>query len=103
MSDKSYVTLECCPICGNETGNLLLDRRMRDTFEKYTINPTSVCSVCKEKYLKEGILLINPKTGSLAVIKESAFKRIFDKTPLPVHRIAFAEEELIQKFIKGDI
>ncbi len=21
MTDKSYVTLECCPICGNETGS----------------------------------------------------------------------------------
>jgi hypothetical protein len=97
-SDKSYVTLELCPICRENTGTLLLDRRLKNTFEKHTINPGTTCDVCKDKYLKEGVMLINPETGSLAVLKKEAFKRMFN-VPVPVHMIAYAEEKVVQWLI----
>lgn len=99
MPDKSYVTLEACPICKKETGNLLLDRRLREVFEMHTINPTSVCEACKKQYLKEGIMLINPHTGSIVVLKEEAYKRIVNK-PVPEGRIAFAEEEVLSRLME---
>jgi hypothetical protein len=98
MPEKSYVTLEACPICRKETGTLLLDRRLRDVFEMHTINPASVCKACREQYLKEGIMLINPHTGSLVVIKEEAYKRLTNK-PVPEGRIAFAEEEVLTRMM----
>lgn len=97
-SDKSYVTLELCPICREDTGTLLLDRRLKNTFEKHTINPGTTCNACKEKYLKEGVMLINPETGSLAVLKEEAFKRMFN-VPIPVHGIAYTEEKVVKWLI----
>ena len=47
MTEKSYVALEQhqCPICGElfDTGNLLLDRRLKDSLEKYTVTGFSPC------------------------------------------------------------
>jgi len=96
--DKSYVTMEACPICKKETGNILMDKRT--VFERKTINPTSPCAECKEKYLSIGVMIINPKTGSLAIIKDEAYIRIFNPV-LPKHKIAFADEAIIQKLISS--
>lgn len=93
--DKSYVTMTICPICKKETGELLFDRRLRPTFEMHTMTPNP-CDKCKKKYLKEGIMLLNPKTGALVVIKVSAFKRIFN-VPVPDKHIAFVEQEVLEK------
>ena len=60
--EKSFVTLEqnVCPICGKvfETGNLLMDTRIRngklmETFDKYTVTGYSVCEEC-QKMIDEG-------------------------------------------------
>lgn len=98
--DKSYVTITLCPICKEDNGSLLLDRRLKPRFDMHTIDPTQPCDKCKEKYLKKGVMLINPETCSLAVIKVSAFKRMFN-VPVPEKHIAFAEEQVIQLITKG--
>lgn len=93
MNEKSYVTLAVCPICKKETGTLLLDKRLKDRFEMHTITP-EVCKKCEKKYLKEGVMLMNPETGALVVIKVEAFKRIFDK-PVPPKHICFTEQAVL--------
>ena len=97
---KSYVTVTLCPICGESNGELLLDRRLRDTFEHYTVNPSGVCDKCREKYLEEGVMFINPETGSLYVIKEEAARRILFNAhkPFPYERIVFCDEGVIDAF-----
>jgi hypothetical protein len=97
-SDKSYVTIELCPICGGDTGALLMNKRLHKTFGKQTVNPRTTCGECKEKYLKLGVMLINPETGSLAVLKDEAFVRLFN-TPVPAGKIAFAAESVVQQLI----
>ena len=93
MMDKSYVTLATCPICGEENGSLLLDKRLRPKFEMHT--PTlDPCDKCKEKYLKTGTLLINPQNGDLIILKDEAFDRIFNK-PRPTGKICFCEQEVL--------
>lgn len=99
MSDKSYVTMALCPICKGETDFLLLDRRLRPTFERYTITHEP-CDKCREKYLKKGTMLMNPKTGSLVVLKDSAFKRVINK-PIPKGKICFVDEEVLIKLQEG--
>ena len=60
--EKSFVTLEqnVCPICTKvfETGNLLMDTRIRngklmETFDKYTVTGYSICEEC-QKMVDEG-------------------------------------------------
>ena len=99
---ESYVTLEVCPICREDTGTILLDKRMRDRFEMHTINPTNPCDKCREKYLKEGVLLINPETCSLVILKNEAFKRMFN-TVIPKGKICFAEEGIIQGLMQAQV
>ena len=62
--------------------------------ENNTIMP-QVCEKCTEKYLKEGILLINPDDGALAVIKDSLFSQIFENTSIPDGRICFTEQNIL--------
>lgn len=68
---KSYVTMEqhICPICGevHETGNLLLDKRLKERFERNTITGMSFCPKHK-KMEEEGWVFfveIEPPTGTL--------------------------------------
>ena len=60
--EKSFVTLEqnVCPICTKvfETGNLLMDTRIRngklmETFDKYTVSGYSICEEC-QKMIDDG-------------------------------------------------
>jgi hypothetical protein len=95
MNDKSYVTMGLCPICKKENGEILLDQRLRERFGMYTMTPNP-CKECTEKYLKKGVLLLNPKNGNLVVLKTSAFKRIFD-LPVPENHIGFCEQEVLDK------
>jgi len=94
--DKSYVTLALCPICQKESGELLMDKTLKPTFEMHTIVPTSVCKECKETYLKKGVMLINPETGALVVLRTIFYKRLFNK-PAPRGHIAFCKQEVLDK------
>lgn len=95
-SDKSYVTLEqqICPCCGktHDTGAILMDMRVRKTFERHTVTGWSLCSECTAKN-KEGYINlvvcdinkgsgVNPdqvwRTGEIIHIKREAFGRIFN-------------------------
>ena len=96
MTDKSYVTLALCPICQKESGELLLDKRLKPTFEMHTIVPTSVCDECKEAYLKKGVMLINPDNGGLVVLRTSFYKRMFNK-PVPRGHIIFCSQDVLDK------
>jgi len=116
--DKSYVTLEqaVCPVCGvgHDTGNLLLDKRMRKRFDKYT--PTHY-AMCPEhlKLKNEGyVALIECKneptkledairTGQVAHIKDSAWAAVFN-APLPKNMVCFIQEGVIgglEERVKG--
>lgn len=94
--EKSYVTLALCPICREESGELLLDRRLKPVFDMHTILPTGVCKKCRKKYLTKGIMLINPETAALVVLRDEAFARLFNK-PVPKSRIVFCEQGVIDK------
>jgi hypothetical protein len=98
--EKSYVGMQMCPICKKEATGILMDRRLKASLPRQSLG-VEPCDKCRKKYLKNGILMINPYTGSLVVIRESAFKRIFKNTPVPPKRIAFAQEEVLQRLRGG--
>ena len=93
--DKSYVTLAVCPICHEDNGTLLLDRRLRPKFEMRTLTPEP-CDKCKEKYLKNGVLIMNKECNRLVVLKDEVFARIFDMA-IPKGKICFCDEEVLDR------
>jgi hypothetical protein len=88
---------------------ILLDKRMKKSLCKNNIIPGRVCEKCEEKYLKEGILLMNPETGSLVVIKDEVFKNLVkdDENGRKImedavkKRRCFTEEWVIQGLIEA--
>jgi hypothetical protein len=97
--EKSYVTIEqkVCPICGKtyDSGDILLDTRLKETFEHYTVTGMQICSDCKE-LAKDRIALIvatapneyvtvKPedanRTGEILWMRRDAAKEIFINLP----------------------
>ena len=118
MPEKSFVTLEqaICPVCGknHDTGNLLLDQRMRNTFERHTVTHFELCPECKQFQADGYIALveIDPKrsvfngdvvkpedawrTGRICRVREQVWPSIFNVPP-PTKGLAFVEADVIDK------
>jgi hypothetical protein len=120
MSEKSYVTMEqaLCPVCGktHDTGALLLDRRLRPTFERNTVTGWALCADDKAKIDAGYIPLvgideaksqkmhngnIHPdgayRTGKIAYLRREAWERIID-VPAP-NEFCFVEDGVIDKLL----
>ena len=100
MSDKSYVSIEKkqCPICGtlHDVG-ILLDRRLKDSMEQYTVTGYDLCPEHKELHEKGFIALVVPavspaegvtrlqvetaRSGKYLHIKREVLKNIFVNVP----------------------
>lgn len=98
--DLSHVALVVCPICGQDSGVVLSttieNNELKKVFDKKRyVDPTIVCPKCREKYLKEGILLINPHTLNLVVLRLDAYMRNFPNQVITDDHIIFADNELI--------
>lgn len=108
--EKSYVTLEqhVCPVCLKtfDTGNMLLDDKLRDVFEKYTVTGYGLCEEHK-KVVEDGYVILvevrePPKkgqdpyrTGNTAYLKRHVAKDIFPD--MDVQDIAFVEIGVLDK------
>lgn len=108
--EKSYVTLEqhVCPVCLKtfDTGNLLLDDKLRDVFEKYTVTGYGLCEEHK-KVVEDGYVILvevreRPKkgqdpyrTGNTAYLKRHVAKDIFPD--MDVQDVAFVEIGVLDK------
>lgn len=103
--DLSNVAMVVCPICGQDSGVILsttIERgELKRVFDKkrYT-DPTIVCPECREKYLTNGILLINPNTLNLVVLKLDAYLRLFPNQVVTDDHIVFADDELIKTLME---
>jgi len=119
---KSYVTMEqhVCGICGVtfDSGAILLDKRMREKFERHTVTGYGTCPDCQAK-LDEGYVALvgcdeskskllnngrmNPegahRTGDLIHIRESVWENIFN-TPVPEGGVCFCDAKVIEHLKK---
>ena len=101
MSEKSYVSLErqVCVVCGvaYDTGNLLLDKRLRATLEHHTTTGWGLCTEHQRLFDEGFVALIEcdpqrsglsengrlkpeqaHRTGQLAHLKRDVFATMFD-------------------------
>lgn len=108
--EKSYVTLEqhVCPVCLKtfDTGNLLLDDKLRDVFKKYTVTGYGLCEEHK-KVVEDGYVILvevrkrpqkgqDPyRTGNAAYLKRHVAKDIFPD--MDVQDVAFVEIGVLDK------
>lgn len=124
--DKSYVTVEqnCCIVCGKEydTGAILLDRRMRDTFDRHTVTGMGLCPDHQEKY-DEGFIalvecdqaktkirgdVVQPeeayRTGNYAHVRKEIWTKIFDTDApnLPMVFIEIGVIAMLEAMTGGD-
>ena len=108
---KSYVTLEQnqCPVCLDvfDTGSLLLDKRLRDTFEHHTLTGHSMCKDCAS-WIEQGYIHLivasraptteagrvdwagPTRTGEIMHMKRSLAERLFN---LAIEDVMFIDEQ----------
>lgn len=95
---KSYVSMEqkCCAVCGAtfDTGNILLDRRLRESMESTTITGWGLCPDHQKLYDDGYIALVGVdpdktritetpwRTGHVAHLRASRWSEVFS-APLP--------------------
>ena len=97
---KSHVTMEqhCCPVCTkiHDTGAVLLDTRMREMFDAYTVTAWGLCPQCKALDGQGYLALIEAKdngrrsakleeivrTGRVAHVRRTAWEKITEQ-PMP--------------------
>jgi len=101
-------TISLCILCGKEKNEIaLLGAHYKDKAPMHMITGIEPCGACKEKYLKEGVMLVEATegakgpviTGNVLVLKDEAFKRIIDK-PIPRPKVAYMEPEAFQMLLK---
>lgn len=97
MVDKSYVTMEqkVCLVCAKtfDSGAILMDTRLRERFERYTITGWDLCPDDQAKYAEGYIALVEARgsagtatmqpdeafrLGRIAHVREAAFNRMFN-------------------------
>lgn len=100
-SDKSYVGMTQCFICGGDK-DILLDRHLKERFPHHPICiDKEPCEKCKE-YMRIGIIIIsvrdgesgeNPyRTGGFWVVKEET-----------IHKLITDNDELVNSILKSRV
>lgn len=100
MSEKSHVSMaqHQCIVCGTryDTGELLLDKRLKASMERYTVVGTGMCP--EHQQLKDdgfvALIELNSaerRTGRLAHLRRVVWPHLFS-APLPENMVAYVEK-----------
>lgn len=118
MTEKSYVTMEhrVCPVCTKQhaSGALLLDRSLRNTFEKDTVTGWGLCEDHQAQFDDGYIFLIgadpekstrNPdgsmsldgaaRTGEVVALRKTVAERIIVGISIPKSGLLFCSPEVV--------
>ena len=102
---KSHVSMEQhqCFICGTiyDTGNILLDKRLNDSLERYTVTGHGLCpehqQLADDGYI--ALIVVQPdgktRTGGLIHIRREAAERMFNQE-MPKD-IAYIDQEIFDQ------
>ena len=103
-------TMPQCFVCKKETGEIaLLGNNYKGQAPMHLILSIEPCEACRKEYLTNGVLLVEAEnhfgrgnkiekrpTGSFSILKDEAFKRIFN-CEIPKEKIAMVEVGLLHK------
>lgn len=82
-----------CLIC--RQGLVLEQERGRRAFCPVPLPATiDFCEDCRQKYLRTGVALVHAETGRVLVMRDEAFRAIFDH-PIPEDKIVYVEENVL--------
>ncbi len=107
MGDKSYVSVEQhqCFACGvlYDTGSILMNRRLRPSFERHTVTGTGLCPE-HQKMRDDGYILLlgaldkkgEHRTGDILAVKTEVFEQMFN-VPVPKGGVCFIAPEAIKQ------
>jgi hypothetical protein len=106
MSEKSPVRLAQreCIICGTHygTGEILLDKRMRQSMDRYTLVGNGICPE-HQKLIDDGFVLLveaterngdTYRTGTFLQVKRTAWPQMFN-TEAPPKGVAFITPDVV--------
>ena len=89
-----------CILCGKSKNEIaLLGAGYKGEAPMNMVTSPEPCAKCKKKYLSKGTMMVDPNTGDLIVMKDTAFNKMFNK-PIPKQKIAFTDQDLLKK-IRG--
>lgn len=121
MNDKSHVSLErhVCLVCGTafDTGNILLDKRLRASLERHTSTDWGLCDEHRRLFDEGFVALVecDPersgkptdsdclkpeaayRTGRLVHLKREAFTGVFNVPLAPDQPCVFVEPGVIEQ------
>lgn len=116
-TDKSYVTMEhkVCPACGKEfeTGALLLDKGLRDRFDKETVTGWGLCPEDALKVTEGYVILVGAtapegknrlqvdeaeRTGDLMYLRREVAEDMFNIPKVP--DMVFVDPEVVTMLTK---
>lgn len=104
---KSHVSMtqHQCPVCCTvfDTGELLLDTRLRPVFDRHTLTGHSLCPDCVEKQNKGFIALVeatgttlSSRTGRYLHIHSRLWGDVFVNAPLPPKGLALCAPQAFE-------
>lgn len=99
-------TISLCILCKKEKNEIaLLGASYKEAAPMRMVTSIEPCDHCKEKYLSKGVMLVEAElnynhrkipTGKLAVLKDQAFKKMFNQE-VPPRKIIFVEIGVLSK------
>lgn len=111
MKDKSYVAMEAkvCPVCTQQHQHdcgILLDRRLKETFDAYkpTVTGWGLCEKCSNMMKEYYAIIVCDRdksdtttlsgvyrTGEYLWIKQTAWDKVFTDQPVPPKGLCFMD------------
>lgn len=94
-------TIPVCIICHKDKNEIaLLGDAFKGEAPMHMLMDIEPCGACKEKYLKQGTLLVECETngvptGAVTVLKDSAFEAVFQQR-IPVGKIIKVEVGILK-------
>lgn len=94
-------TISKCILCGKDKNEIaLLGNKYKDEAPMSMVISIEPCDICRNNYLSQGVMMVemenkNQPNGNIAVIKDEAFKGIFNQD-VPKNKIALCEPGLLR-------